>query len=604
MDIYRIFLLSSMLTLCSCLFDNTYAVNIPGTSVDASQVTPGNIARTIHERLPKALSTDKKLILPSLTHEIDLGEAKKYKFTLRKVNITGNKAVETQELEKLFKPYYGRTVTLAKVLELVENATTIYHEREYVLSQAYLPAQSIDKNTGVIEIAVVEGFIHEVSVVSDTIPHSTKVLLQQYGDRLKSERPITKSTIERYALLANDLPGGDIKVVFSPSADMPGAADVDFVAENNKMIGLDVFTNNRGTRLLGPEEYSSVLYQYNGMYGNKTTLNYVRSDVDKMRYYLFNHRQPLNSDGLVLTFGANRTETQPDFNALPQINRTAVETPGSSDVITLQLEYPFIRSRAYNLVGTLNFFGSDNETKFPETSTILFKERLRVLRAGLNFDWLDTVFFGILSTTLIGGEFSQGIDGLNALLPPAQTTRPNVRKDFKKVTGLISRTQPLLPGLTLNLLGTAQHAFDELVSSEEFGYGGRIIGLGYDGFQISGDHGISGKAELSYEVPLEEINHYLQQSTYTAFGDFLSSLVSFSIEGFAFYDGGKVWNKDYTTSGQKQHDSAVSRGGGVRGQIFKYISYEGYIADPATRVADNEDDRQPRYFFSVGLNYS
>lgn len=589
----------------SCL-SNSYAANVPGTNVPITQVSPENISRSITEleRVPKALSTEKQLILPSLTHELDLGEAEKYQLTLRKVNIFGNTAISTSELEQVFRPYYGKNISLAKLLDLIEDVTKIYHENDYVLSQAYLPAQSIDKTTGEINVGIVEGYIHDVEVISNTLPASTKILVRQYGERMMRERPITKATIERYALLANDLPGGNIKVVFSPSPDHPGAATVEFIAEENRSLGIDLFTNNRGTRLLGPEEYSGVLYQYNGLYGNKTTLNAVRSDSKKMRYYMINHRQPINSDGLTAILNFYRTRTEPDFQALPAINRTALQTPGESDGASFAVEYPFIRSRAKNLVATARLMGSDNFTTFPQTKTVLFKEKLRVLRVGANFDWLDSTFFGILATTLIGFEYSQGIDGLDANLPPRQTTRPNVNKDFKKINGILSRTQPLLPGLSLRLLGTAQHAFDELVSSEEFGYGGRVIGLGYDAFQVSGDHGISGKAELQYALPIGGIVSSINEGLGFEHGSWISNLMSFSIEAFGFYDGGKVWNKDYRTSGQKQHDSAVSRGAGIRGHAFKFISYEGYVAKPMTRVAENEQDRKPRYFFSVGLNYS
>lgn len=602
MDIYRIFFLSSILTIFSLFFNNTYAAVFPITGVDAAQVNPANIQRALSEKAPKPLSSDKKIVLPSLTQDLDLGEAKKYKLTLRKVRFSGNTVISTEELMESYRPYIGKVISLAKLLDLISESTRKYHEQGYILSQAYLPAQDIDKKTGSVEIAIVEGYVNSVTVVSDTIPYSTKILLQQYGERLKAERPITKSTLERYALLSNDLYGTSVKVVFAPALNKPGAADVELIAEDSKLFGTDLFTNNRGTRLLGPDEYSASFYQYNGLYGNKTTFNAVRTDADEMRYYMFNHRQPLNSDGLSLIFNASRTETHPDFLALSQLNRTALQIPGESDQMFLQLEYPLIRSRLYNFLLQAKVEGSDNITKF--AGNTLFKERLRMLRVGFIFDWLDSLFFGVLGTSLVGVEFTQGIDGLDAYLDTDFSTRPNVKKDFQKVTAIVSRTQPLVPNLYLLLLGTGQYAFNELVSSEEFGYGGRVIGLGYDAFQLAGDHGISGKAELLYNIPTEGFIENLKESLEVEHGGILDTLINFESEIFGFYDGGRIRNIDHKTSAQKKQDNAVSAGFGVRGRIFQYLSFSGYFAQPQTREAENELDKKPRYFYSVGFTTS
>ncbi len=594
--------MSSVLTLFGSFFNQSYAAVFPVPGIDAAQVNPANIQRALSQKPLVPLSSDKKIVLPSLTQDLDLGEAKKYKFPLKKIKFSGNTVISNEDLMETYEPYLGKVITLAQLLELVSELTKKYHEQGYILSQAYLPAQNIEKKTGAVEIAIVEGYVNSVTIVSDNLLYSTKILLQQYGDRLKAERPITKRTLERYALLSNDIFGANVKVVFVPALNKPGAADVELVVDESRVFGTDLFTNNRGTRLLGPVEYSASLYQYNGLYGNKTTFNAVRTDADEMRYYMFNHRQPINSDGLSLIFNASRTSTQPDFIALPELNRTALQIPGESDQMSLQVEYLLVRSRLYNLMLNAKFEASDNITKFAQNT--LYKERLRMLRFGFVFDWLDSLFFGVLGTSLLGVEFTQGIDGLDAYLDSEFSTRPNVKKDFQKVIGTVSRTQPLLPNLYLTLLGVGQYSFNELVSSEEFGYGGRVIGLGYDPFQIAGDHGIAGKAELLFNIPTEGVIENIKEYFEVEHGSVLDTVINFESEIFGFYDGGRVRNIDHNTSAQKKQDNAVSAGFGFRGLIFKYLSFSGYYAKPQTREAENELDRQPRYFYSVGLTTS
>lgn len=601
MDIYRVFLLSSILAIFNLFFNQSYAAVLPIAGIDVGQVDPLNMTRTIVKKPIEPLSTDKELVLPVLTQQLDLGQAKQYKFKLKRIKFIGNNVISSDKLRAAYLPYYGKTITLAKILELIQKTTKTYRDEGYVLSQAYLPAQDIDKEVGEITIGVIEGYINEVAIVSDSIPYSTKLLLQQYGERLKKERPITRATLERYILLCDDLPGGDIKAVFVPARNTPGAADLEFVAEDNKIFGAEIYGNNRGTRLLGPDELSTTVHQYNALYGNSTTVNAVRTDAKEMRLFLFNHTQPLNSDGLLLTFMFSRTRTWPDYKALPALTRSDLETPGHSDNIVGQLSYPVVRSRNQNFVVQAKLDGSNSETKFANDT--LYRERLRTLRLGFTYDWLDDFVFNILSTSLIGLEFSQGLDALDAYNQDTYSTRPNTTVSYNKVTGTVSRTQPLPFRFYLRLLGQGQYSFNELVSSEEFGYGGRIIGLGYDPFQVAGDHGIAGKAELIYSIPTGEVIQGIKNFLNISHGSIVDEFLTFQPEIFGFYDGGRVWNIEHITSSQKEHDSAVSAGFGIRGQAFKYVSFEGYMAKPMTRVAENETDRQPRYFFSVGISY-
>lgn len=601
MDIYRVFLLSSILAIFNLFFNQSYAAVLPIAGIDVGQVDPLNMTRTITKKATEPLSTDKELVLPVLTQQLDLGQAKQYKFTLKSIKFIGNNVISSDELNATYLPYYGKSVTLAKILELIQLTTKIYRDKGYVLSQAYLPAQDIDKEVGAITIGVIEGYINQVAIVSETIPYSTKLLLQQYGERLKSERPITRATLERYILLSDDLPGGNIKAVFVPARNTPGAADLEFVAEDNKLFGAEVYGNNRGTRLLGPAELSTTVHQYNALYGNSTTINAVRTDGKEMRLFLFSHIQPLNSDGLALSFMFTRTRTWPDYKALPDLTRSDLETPGRSNNMLWQLSYPVVRSRNQNFVVQAKLDGSDNKTRFAHDT--LYRERLRTLRLGFTYDWLDDIVFNILSTSLVGFEFSQGLDAFDAYNESTYSTRPNTTVSYNKVNATVSRTQPLPYRFYLRLLGLGQYSFNELVSSEEFGYGGRIMGLGYDPFQLAGDHGISGKAELIYSVPTGDVIQGIKNFLNVSHGSLMDELVNFQPELFGFYDGGRVWNIDANTSAQKEHDSAVSAGFGIRGQIFKYISFEGYMAKPMTRVAENETDKKPRYFFSVGASY-
>lgn len=86
-------------------------------------------------------------------------------------------------------------------------------------------------------------------------------------------------------------------------------------------------------------------------------------------------------------------------------------------------------------------------------------------------------------------------------------------------------------------------------------------------------------------------------------GSVFNQLTNLEPELYVFYDGARTWNRNYRSSGQAEHDSAVSAGWGLRGTLLKYLTFNGYMAKPMTRTSELENDRKPRWFFSIGVSY-
>lgn len=587
--------ISILLYTCSSIL---LAQNVPNAG--SNIVNPLTNTDVIRRELPEPLSRPDKIVLPVLTHDTKIEGADKIKFTLKELSFEGNKVISDEQLLQIFADSFNKEISVADLLELIKKVTIFYKDQGYILSQAFLPDQKIENpNNAKIKIGIIEGHVSKYLIRSEILQPTTIYLLEQYAQKIVNQKPLTRAVLERYALFMDDIPGANIKVVFHQS-DEKGAADIEIIADDAKIFGFDAFTNNRGTRAIGPQEHSLSLYQFNGFYGNKSSVTKTFTENDELILYTYKHRQPLNSDGLTLNFIATRSKTKPDFRALPAINRSTLEIPGKSNTYLAELEYGAIRSRLQNLLLKLKFSATDNDSTL--LGQPLFREKLRMLKFEIIYDWLDNIFFDIFSHNLISAEFTQGVNAFGAYIRPDKglATRPNVEESFSKFNLYLSRTQPLFPLVKMRLQGLGQFANDELVSSEEFGYGGRIIGLGYDSFQIAGDHGIAGKIELSLDLPFSYLVNYsaLKSDSY-----FYSQLLNFVPALYAFYDGGRVWNRNYRSSSQKEHDSAVSRGFGIRGTFANLFIFDGYMAEPVTRVAQNEQDKQPRYFFNVGILY-
>lgn len=565
----------------------------PLTSTDAAR-----------ERIDRTPDIIEPLKLPTLTHDINIKDAEKIEFKLSGVTFDGNKVISSRELSKVVAKHIGQTIHLKQLLDLIEEITVYYREQGYVLSQAYLPEQDIDKKGAKLTIGVVEGHVHDFKIVGKLLSPTTMYLIEQYAKEITKEKPLTQKTLERYSLLMHDLPGGHIQMVFGQSDDKHGAAEIDIIVDQTKFVGFSLNTNNRGTRAIGPEEHTAGISQFNGFYGSETSYSKTQSDNKELVLHIYRHRQPLNADGLVASFLATHSRTKPDFRNLPAISRSLLDTPGVSNTYLLELEYPWIRARQHSLVTKAKFNVIDSSSRI--LGQYLFREKHRTLQLETTYNWLDHFVLNTLAQTFLTVELTQGLNAFGAYIRPEKglTTRPNVDEIFTKITGVLTRSQPLTNFLTLQLFGMGQFANDELISAEEFGYGGRILGLGYDPYQIAGDHGIGGKATLELHVPFGYIFNKLGvEPTGDPIDYVVSSLYDFVPNLYVFYDGARVWNIEHRKSFQKKHDSAISRGAGINGRFMKYFNFDAYIAKPMTRVSINENDRKPRYFFSVGIDY-
>ncbi len=123
-------------------------------------------------------------------------------------------------------------------------------------------------------------------------------------------------------------------------------------------------------------------------------------------------------------------------------------------------------------------------------------------------------------------------------------SRANGESNFTKINIDATRSQSLGGKWGLQLGFSGQYSFSELLSSQEFGFGGSQYGRGYDSSEITGEHGAAFKVELQYA----------DQSQWPI-------LESYQL--YSFYDIGKVWQSS-TLPGEESHESAASAGVGLR----------------------------------------
>lgn len=519
--------------------------------------------------------------LPDLSSSIEITRpddikappnAENITFVLDTLQIDGVGVYEAEDIDYLYRDQLGETISLADVYGIANAMTVKYRNDGYILTQVVVPPQTIKE--GLVKLKVVEGFIDNITIEGD-VKESEADLIYRYADNLKTDNILNAKNLERYLLLINDLPGVKARSILSPSPSTPGASDITIIVERDKYEA-EVSFNNHGSRFLGPYQASFVgsvnsLFGQNESIGTQLVVSGDKERTDELLFGSVVYEQPLSRFGNTLRLVASVTNTEPG-SSLDQF-----DVKGNSKFFSASVLHPFIRSRTMNFTGRATF-DMRNVVSKNNLEPNNRRDHIRAARLGTTFQFMDTLFgAGVNALDL---EVSQGIDVFGSSdNNDANLTRTNGNPHFTKAELQLQRLQRLTGNLNLFMMTQGQWSATPLLSSEEFGVGGQRIGRGYDPSEIVGDDGVAGKLELQWNEP-KQIKYI---DTYQLYG---------------FYDIGRVWNQDATTSAGKR-ESIAAAGFGFRADITEKTEAGFALAFPLTRQVDVTNDEDVRYFFNV-----
>lgn len=556
-----------------------FAQKSEAASLPAQQgaaVNPGRVQEQIQTPDFMKQGTSPLEVRPGKTENAPAG-SEKIHFVLRGVELTGVTTYDQAQLEPVYAPEIGHTISLADLYDIANRLTQKFRNDGFILTQVVVPPQSIEKSGSVVKLRVVEGFVDSVSVKLEDGARaegaSAMRLINDMANRIHTGQAVNIRDLERNLLLINDLPGVTARGVLSPSTAHSGGADLT-VLVSRKMYDATLGVDNYGTRYLGPTQYSAA-GALNSVLGQneRISLQAVAAPLfnggPELAYIAGGYTQPLMANGLRLDLGYSYTNTDPGYR-LRQF-----DVNGQSNFFSADLFYPVIRSRATNLYTTGTFDLRDVKT----TNNIDVDriDHIRALRGDIRLEHLDTIFGAGLNVADF--QVSQGIDIFGA----SSKSNPNKSRaigdpTFTKFNLELQRLQRLTGRVNLLIGAKGQLSDAALLTAEQFGVGGMGFGRGYDPSEIVGDSGYSTKAELQWNVP----------------GNY-----GFTHDNqlFSFWDFGQVWNR--STISQFRTESEASVGFGLRSKLFKATSADFTFAQPLTRRVATEDDTDPRYFFSI-----
>lgn len=441
-----------------------------------------------------------------------------------------------------------------------------------------------------LTLVVIESRIVSVKLRQDVGPVGAQVL--RFLNHLTEVQPITNAALERWLLLANDIPGLSVKSYINPSTTDPGALTLE-ADVTRQPVSASLRLDNRAFRQTGPEELLAT------MGANSFTSLGERSEVSF--YHTLNNTDNfgqaleeffIGGSGLKLRIYGGAGESNPS-GSLRELGYDGV-----TRVFGAELSYPLIRSRRQTLVLSALFDGVESDISYGVTGTPVRAsfDSLRVLRADglytLYDSWLGAAFGATDSADV---KVSQGLPILGASSNgDPQLPRLNERVDFTKASLDVERHQSLFspyPGSEVSILGAVAGQFtNNILPPEEKAYlGGPVFNRGFYYGEVTGDRALQAKIEPQFDTPLPV-------SGFTA--------IPVSAQFYGFYDWGEVWQEQTLDLGH----TLRSIGGGVRTTIGRYVELDVEGVSRLTRTPDGPTPAVSRlkssaFYWQVLLHY-
>jgi hemolysin activation/secretion protein len=522
---HKIFIMSLCASVCFVNSGAVFATSVP-SSADPS--------RTLSDTQNKALDFKKAepKSVPSSANVPNAPEgSEKAFFTLKTISFEGMSAYSETQISEIYSKDIGQKISVARLFEIMNAIQKRYLDDGYTLSRVGLPTQDVSK--GHVLLQVIEGYAAEV-VFDGTIPKNP--VIQDALHQISFMKPLNTKKLERILLVLNDLPDFNVSAILGAvnSPSYPIGAIKLTLKQNKTSRSLGTLgLNNHGSEFSGPFQAVAVGKLPNVVYAFDEVSATISATIPtkEMKYGGLEYKKPIwGVSGTNLIFNATFGRTAPGSTL------ENLEVRGQSQSLKAGISYPLIRERDQTF--RLNSSFEARQTKTDLLSDRLYDDRLRIFSVGTTYNSADS-YSGLNALEI---SYSQGLDILGVRKAGSvDLSRNEGLPDFKKISASAGRVQSLPYELDVLLALQGQYSFDPLLSSEEFGFGGGQTGRGYDPSEITGDRGIAATIELRKNITVPNFNAALQ--------------------GYTFYDFGKVWNIDPNS---KDKVSAASSGVGFR----------------------------------------
>jgi len=477
-------------------------------------------------------------------------------FTLTGVRIEGT-SVAPAALGAATRDFIGKQVDGKAIAAIADAVAKVYAgASDIALYTVAAPEQ--DLAGGVLTLVVTEGYVADVTWHGDTAGDLSQV--KAMAGKLTRERPLRRSTLQRYLSLIRDLPGLTLDAQLL-RGETPGAVTLS-LGLRQKSHAVSVNINNGGNALLGRTQMQVDLSLYNlSRQGAETKLSFGTSTLfDRYQYLALSHSESLNDEGTraSLGFGYLRTDVG------------VIGLTGEAQTLQVALSHPLIRSFEENLTVSASLDGINSTNAL--LGNLLANEDVRTLRLAGGYSLSDAV-----SAFTVNASMSFGLDVFGARASTGAAT------GFTKLVMQGQYNRLLTDEWVLRLKALGQLAGNRLPISELYALGGPDFGRAFLSAAAQGDGALAGGSEISF-VP----------------SDLPAPLAGLELFGFA--DEGIAWYRGRPLTRPLRQELA-SAGAGIRLPIAGKMRLElqaanAILADVPGLAAGNW-----RFLFGLSGNF-
>lgn len=476
------------------------------------------------------------------------------------VHVEGNVALPASAFGPAIEPFLGRQLSPAGLADLANAVATAARKAGYGLATAQVPQQVIQN--GILRVVVDEGRIDAVEPSGNGAD-----AIRPFLQKLVNGRPVPTAGLERQLLLAGDLAG---VTTDGARIDRVDGRNVLRLNAHRKRIAVRAGLDNWGSPPIGPIR-ARVDVDVNGalLRNDQLSLGGLITPAQPREFQFLRGAWsvPLGHDGTQISVSGYYGHSRP--GAALKSRDLEGNTVGAS----LDLSHPLIRTRTHSLWvrGELWMLDSDLDEQAVRTR----RDRLRSATVGLG--GVSRLGAGWLRADI---SVTQGLTGFGATRRnDPLASRADAGGAYTKLAFSSQYVTSLGGRFSLALATEGQLASRPLLSAEQYGLGGQTFLRGYDYWEVAGDRGAAGSAELRFD--LGKIGRQIRRT-----------------QIYTYADAGSVHNLRGDTDG----GTLASAGGGIRFTLKKGATASLELGVP---LKDSPYTRnpKPRFSFTLGVPF-
>lgn len=187
-----------------------------------------------------------------------------------RVVIDGVTAFPDATIAALANDLTGGAIPEGRIETARRSIIDLYRSSGYI----YTTASAVIRGSE-LRLTVIEGYVADVKLEGDIGPAATQVL--RFLNNLIGQKPVSTKLLERWLLLAQDIPGLTVRSTLNPSAGDPGVLTLIAQVSRIPVSGF-VSADNRAYDLIGPEQ-GLIAFNFDSFseFGERTQISLFRS---------------------------------------------------------------------------------------------------------------------------------------------------------------------------------------------------------------------------------------------------------------------------------------------------------------------------------------